>query len=89
MKPNRDIRALCIALHPAGWLCALGLTVALSLPALPTDSGDLDPTFGNNGKVVTILGQQSEWANDMIVQADGKTLVIGYSQVRAALRRSG
>jgi uncharacterized delta-60 repeat protein len=80
MKSHRNTRTSCLAIQLLMAL-VLGLAVALPLP-IPAhaDPGDLDPTFGNNGKVVTVLGQRSEWANDMIVQADDKLLVIGASQ---------
>ncbi len=80
MKSHHSTRTSRLAIHLLMAL-VLGLAVALPLPAAArVDPGDLDPTFGNNGKVVTVLGQRSEWANDMVVQADGKLLVIGASQ---------
>ena len=60
----------------------LGLAVVLPLPTpARADPGDLDPTFGNNGKVVTVLGQRSITALATALQADGKILAVGYSQV--------
>ncbi|MCD9187985.1 MAG: FG-GAP-like repeat-containing protein [Pyrinomonadaceae bacterium] len=39
--------------------------------------GDLDPTFGVNGKVLTDIGSGVVRATDMLTQADGKIIVIG------------
>ena len=59
----------------------LGVAVVLPLPTpARADPGDLDPTFGNNGKVVTVLGQRSITTLDTALQADGKIVAVGYSQ---------
>jgi uncharacterized delta-60 repeat protein len=39
--------------------------------------GDLDPTFGNGGKVTTDLKRSSDLANAVAIQADGKLVVVG------------
>src|SRR5688572_8110916 len=40
--------------------------------------GDLDPTFGNNGRVVTNFGGiAADLANDVALQADGRVVVVG------------
>jgi len=39
--------------------------------------GDLDPTFGVNGKALTDIGTGVVRATDMLTQADGKIIVIG------------
>jgi uncharacterized delta-60 repeat protein len=43
-------------------------------------NGSLDESFGNNGLVTTaIIGSQQDEASDVIIQADGKIVVIGRS----------
>ena len=39
--------------------------------------GSLDATFGNNGKVVTRIGEGSDLANAVALQTDGKILLAG------------
>jgi len=39
--------------------------------------GDLDPTFGAGGKVVTDLNHSTDWANAVAIQPDGKIVVVG------------
>ena len=42
-------------------------------------AGELDPTFGTNGVVVTNVADQQVWfhAADLAIQPDGKTLLVG------------
>ena len=56
------------------------LALAFSLSATPGFSwpGDLDPTFGNRGKVVSDLGALEE-ANAAVLQADGRIVLAGRS----------
>src|SRR3954447_6080876 len=42
-------------------------------------AGDLDPTFGSGGKVVTSLGTSQDWASAVAIQGDGKAVVVGES----------
>ena len=49
--------------------------LALS-PSLATRAGDLDPSFDGDGKVVTDFGGLEE-AHGVVVQADGKIVVVG------------
>ena len=46
-------------------------------------SGALDTTFNKTGKVLTDLGARraarDEWANDVVIQPDGKVVVVGNS----------
>ena len=39
--------------------------------------GDLDPTFGNGGKVVTDFTNSTDWLSRIAVQPDGKIVAIG------------
>ncbi len=60
-------------------LCSLSAILLLVL-FLSADSraapGDLDPTFGNGGKVITDFGS-GESANAIVLQPDGKLIVAG------------
>ncbi|MEO5905888.1 MAG: T9SS type A sorting domain-containing protein [Saprospiraceae bacterium] len=44
-----------------------------------TQDGSLDHTFGNGGYLITHLGQEYEWANEIIIQEDEKIIVVGIS----------
>ncbi len=41
------------------------------------NAGDFDPSFGNNGVVVTAIGTNFGMASDMVVQPDGKIIQVG------------
>ena len=41
--------------------------------------GSLDQAFGNNGSVVTTFGDPTAGADDLVLQADGKIIVVGVS----------
>ncbi len=59
--------------------CALFATSLLSAQ----NPGDLDPTFGNNGKVTTEIGSASflvDIIDEMAVQSDGKIIAAGSSR---------
>ncbi len=43
--------------------------------------GSLDTGFGTGGKVTTPIGTDSDYAQDVAVQADGKIVVSGYTKV--------
>jgi len=51
--------------------------------------GDLDPTFGNGGKVVTDFNNSTDWLSRIAVQPDGKIVAIGdtHPSHRGALAR--
>ena len=44
-------------------------------------NGSLDNTFGNNGNVTTIIGNQGSNAMAIKIQADGKIIAVGYSRL--------
>jgi uncharacterized delta-60 repeat protein len=64
---------LCRGIGAAASILALFANVQM---AQATD-GDLDPTFGFGGKVVTDLGHSTDWANAVAIQPDGKIVVVG------------
>ncbi len=59
-------------------LLAPAETIILSSPLNAAD-GDLDPTFGTGGKLITDFGGRSDGAAAMAIQADGKIVVVGDS----------
>jgi len=56
---------------------AIMLTWFVSPQAAQAAAGDLDPTFGNGGKVKTDINRSTDIANAVAVQADGKLVVVG------------
>ncbi|MEU6950807.1 calcium-binding protein, partial [Streptomyces sp. NPDC046316] len=60
-----------------GLAVAASLALVLALPgAALAAPGDLDPGFGGDGTVLTAAGGE-EVGNDVVVQADGKIVVVG------------
>jgi uncharacterized delta-60 repeat protein len=58
-------------------VAALSVAGILATPAFGAD-GDLDPTFGKGGKVVTGFGAPAASANSLALQADGKIIAAGW-----------
>src|SRR5205823_3278527 len=56
--------------------CALFLITSIHVFAA---SGDLDVTFGTDGKVITDFSSGIDSGKGMAIQADGKILVAGYA----------
>ena len=59
--------------------------VAAASGATPAEAapGDLDLTFGGDGKVVTDLTDRRDDANDMAIQANGRIVVVGRTNWRS------
>jgi uncharacterized delta-60 repeat protein len=57
-------------------LVALILNVVFALPA-QAEAGDLDPTFGSDGKVTTDFGFALDRANGVTIQPDGRIIAAG------------
>ncbi|MCL4297442.1 MAG: hypothetical protein KJ077_17015 [Anaerolineae bacterium] len=59
----------------------LGLSMSLTLATITRADGpgDLDPTFGNGGKVLTDLGGNNSSISAMVLQPDGKIVAAGRS----------
>ncbi|MFD8975614.1 calcium-binding protein [Streptomyces sp. NPDC059593] len=71
----------------AGAAAALAATLVLALPgAALAAPGDLDPTFGPDGRVTTAFPGYAE-GHDIARQADGKLVVAGLSEGGFALAR--
>ena len=50
--------------------------------------GDLDPTFGTGGKVITNINNNDDYGTATVVQPDGKIIVAGRSGVYAGILHS-
>jgi uncharacterized delta-60 repeat protein len=81
--PSSMNAASALALQSDGKMVVAGTTAGSSgrpefAIARYNADGTLDPTFGSGGKVITDIDQQ-DFASGVIVQADGKIVVAGYS----------
>jgi uncharacterized delta-60 repeat protein len=56
---------------------AIILILLVSVQMVQAADGDLDPTFGTGGTVMTDLGRSTDLANAVAIQADGKLVVVG------------
>ena len=57
----------------------LVLCLAAAVPVAAVD-GDLDPTFGTGGKVVTDFNSSVDILIDLVLQPDGKIIAVGSSR---------
>ena len=64
---------LCRRIVTAG----IVLTSFISSQAAQAAGGDLDPTFGTGGTLMTDLGRSTDLANAVAIQSDGKLVVVG------------
>ncbi len=85
MKQIRVLRRLLGGASRTALLASLLFALILPSPARAAP-GDLDPTFGSGGKVVTGFGFASG-AQALVVQRDGKLVVAGFSDSRFGLVR--
>jgi len=53
------------------------LTLFLTMQMAQAVDGDLDPTFGTGGMVMTDLNRSTDLANAVAIQSDGKLVVVG------------
>src|SRR5213080_1251049 len=56
---------------------AIALAFVVSGGTVLAVDGDLDPTFGTEGKVLTDFDHSTDWANAVAIQSDGKLVVVG------------
>jgi uncharacterized delta-60 repeat protein/uncharacterized repeat protein (TIGR01451 family) len=87
-KSNSINRNLARYARPVATLLIVAVFISSSLLLLRVEAavGDLDPSFGNGGKVVTDWGGESG-AYDVAIQADGKIVVVGGSTQDFAIAR--
>lgn len=68
---------------PRFWRFRTVLGIVFYLTGLTTSLhaavGELDPSFGNMGKVTTVFAGGSSGAEDLAIQPDGKIVTVGYS----------
>jgi uncharacterized delta-60 repeat protein len=80
---NRLFGASDIAIQPDGRIVAVGLGrvgafYSFAVARYNAD-GSLDNSFGGTGIVITPIGNSSDYANSVAIQADGKIVVAGQS----------
>jgi uncharacterized delta-60 repeat protein len=65
------------------WMsCAMATLVLIaSGQIVQATDGDLDPTFGTGGKVLTDFDHSTDIANAVAVQTDGKLIVVGTTYI--------
>lgn len=66
-------------------IVAFGCTFTLASPPAFAASGDLDPTFGGDGRVLTRIRHQTI-ANAVAIQRDGRIVVAGWTRSRIGPR---
>jgi uncharacterized delta-60 repeat protein len=82
IKPRNGFSAFrsLLVISASACVFALGATSAQALP------GELDTTFGNGGTLLQSLsevGTGGDWLSDAALQADGKIVAVGYTQILA------
>ena len=55
---------------------AIILTLFVSVQMAQAADGDLDPTFGTGGMLMTDINRSTDIANAVAIQADGKLVVV-------------
>ena len=63
----------CRAIGATGLILTLFASVQMAQAA----AGDLDPTFGTGGTLMTDLNRSTDLANAVAIQSDGKLIVVG------------
>ena len=65
---------------------SLSLLITIGLLLSATAQPTLDPTFGNNGKVLIDFDGDNDDAQEMLIQPDGRILVSGYGTIDGEVR---
>jgi uncharacterized delta-60 repeat protein len=88
-----DSRAYSVALQPDGKLVAVGVAIDLAIPSQSTfavvrynQDGSLDTNFKGTGIVTTTIGT-SDSGQAVLLQPDGKIIVVGTSSSQIAALR--
>jgi uncharacterized delta-60 repeat protein len=79
MKIIQSILCRFAARCRASGATAIILTLFVSAQMAQAADGDLDPTFGTGGMVMTDINRSTDLANAVAIQADGKLIVVGTS----------
>jgi uncharacterized delta-60 repeat protein/uncharacterized repeat protein (TIGR01451 family) len=77
-----------VAIQPDGKIVLAGYSVGSTFDfalARYTTTGALDSTFGTGGKVTTPIGAGEDVAQAVAIQADGKIVAAGYSNIGSTL----
>lgn len=87
---NEQESANAIAIQPDGKIVAVGdryaNNVSIFAAARFNPDGSLDNTFGNEGKVSTVIGSESDVAYAVVIQPDGKIVAAGQSNLSPGSR---
>jgi uncharacterized delta-60 repeat protein len=69
----------CRFATPCGAICATAMITILfvTMQVAQAADGDLDPTFGTGGMLMTDIHRSTDLANAVAIQADGKLVVVG------------
>jgi uncharacterized delta-60 repeat protein len=82
----KDDKAYSAVIQPDGKIIAVGTSGSVSSTVMDislvryNSDGTLDATFDNDGKVTTVVGPNVDVANSILLQPDGKILVLGSSK---------
>jgi uncharacterized delta-60 repeat protein len=71
------VRLMPRALRETRW-GLLAASLLLPVAAFSQDAGDLDPSFGGDGKVLTDFNGSNDEGYAAAIQPDGKIIVVGY-----------
>jgi len=87
---NENESANAIALQPDGKIVAVGdryaNNVSIFAAARFNVDGSLDASFGNGGKISTVIGTESDVAYAVVFQSDGKIVAAGQSNLSPGSR---
>jgi uncharacterized delta-60 repeat protein len=81
---GREDEARGVAIQPDGKIVVVGLSEGSDLDfavARYNPDGTLDVTFGNEGAVITDFGGNRDVASAVVIQPDGKILVVGTASI--------
>lgn len=74
---NKDRKQKSFRWQACVAVVAATIIVSVAMTYVVNAAGDLDQTFGANGKVITDFSGNFDSAYDMAIQADGKIVVVG------------
>jgi uncharacterized delta-60 repeat protein len=77
-------RGSLVVIQPDGKIVVAGGTTTGFALARYNSNGTLDTSFGSGGEVLTSLGQWTSHANALLLQPDGKLIVVGETPTSSA-----